>query len=322
MLDFEDMKKVEWELEPALAEETPPELRRQPWLLKYENPLKTRFGAPFFLALPKTPGIYRMKDEHGNVIYVGKAKVLRERLNSYRHARPGEVSRKVIRMIHLIRTIEWEECDSEASALLLENRLLRELAPPFNTVNTRPHTYSFIGLRVIELDNRCVIRLRLTMNCKRQGDLLFGAFKGRSRALRGYSALLRLFWATQSTAERFEYPPPLTRRSPPSLYSVELPKVWISPLREFLKGRSEHLISQLSCSLLENETLPRFYSHYIQEDLEALQSFFNQGPKRNLELRKNHGLRNRLIAQDRIDDLLVLEWERLGRLDTRRASKE
>jgi excinuclease UvrABC nuclease subunit len=108
---------------------------RQEWLLPYENPLAKRFDSAFFRAIPRAPGVYFLRGELDEVLYVGKAKDLRARLRSYRQARPDQVSRKVIRLIRIVRKIEWEECGTEKDALLRENRLLRELKPPFNVVN-------------------------------------------------------------------------------------------------------------------------------------------------------------------------------------------
>src|SRR4051812_25557289 len=107
-------------------------------LLPYQNPLTARVGREFFAALPRTPGVYVMYGLSNHVIYVGKAKNLRARLASYRRARPHQVSRKVIRLIHVIDEIRYETCESEAHALLRENELLRLHRPLFNVVNTRP----------------------------------------------------------------------------------------------------------------------------------------------------------------------------------------
>src|ERR1051326_6436775 len=120
---------------------------QQPWLLAYENPLRQQFGPDFLKQVPERPGVYLMIGEQGRVLYVGKAKSLRARLASYARARPGEVSRKIIRMLGAIREIRIEECPGETEALLRENHLLRTIQPPFNVQNTRPDRYYFVGLK-------------------------------------------------------------------------------------------------------------------------------------------------------------------------------
>lgn len=280
------------------------------WLIPYQNPLPGRQGVEFFRKLPQGPGVYLMVGEAGAILYVGKAKNLRARLSSYKRARPGQVSRKVMRMIHLIREIRIEICDSEKTALLRENQLLREIQPPFNTVNTHPESYYFIGFRSLGQE----VRLRLTTSPKRQGDLLFGAYKGRGSVREGYQALLRLIWASSASEPRFEFPTRLTSYRPIYTYSVKLARELLPHLRRFLSGRSAELLPLLTERLLQNPTIPPFAYRLIQEDLERLQCFFDRCPGRNRELRKNHQIRGRLIAQAQLDDLLVLDLARRGKI--------
>jgi len=68
------------------------------------------------------------------VLYVGKARNLRKRLAAYRVANPERVSRRIIRLLHQTRRIEWDECSSEEAALYREELLICVLAPKFNSV--------------------------------------------------------------------------------------------------------------------------------------------------------------------------------------------
>src|SRR6185437_16312195 len=123
---------------------------KQEWLIRYRNPLLERMGWDFFRSVPKAPGVYRFYGPHAGedevLLYVGKAKNLRDRLASYRRATPDTVSRKVLWMLAHVRRIELETCASERAALLRENRLLRTLRPPYNVLNTSPENYVFIAL--------------------------------------------------------------------------------------------------------------------------------------------------------------------------------
>jgi excinuclease UvrABC nuclease subunit len=296
------------------SEKTTQELRRekiQQWLPPYVNPLEKRLGKEFFKTAPREAGVYLMRDVGGGILYVGKAKNLRARLNSYKRARPDQVSRKVIRLINAIRSIELERCESEKAALLRENQLLRELRPPYNVVNTSPETYYFIGIRQIGRE----VRFRLTTHPKRQGDLMYGAFKGRGSVRRGYTSLLRLIWVAHSTQDRFSFPYRLTCGKPPYLFSVEFPSGWLPQLKRFLNGTDRGLLVSIMNRLLENETIPRFVHHVIQEDIEEAKHFFEAALKRNRLLKKHHSVRGRLIAQEQVDDLLVLERTRLGMVE-------
>jgi hypothetical protein len=277
---------------------------RQEWLIPYENPLAKRLGVELFKSAPKTPGVYTMFGLGGHVLYIGKAKDLRARLNSYKRARPDQVSRKVIRLLNVVEGIRWEVCESEEAALLRENQLLRDMRPPFNVVNTRPDTYYFIGVKLFENE----IRFRLTTNPRKQADLLFGAYKGRGLVRDGYAALLRLVWAAQAPATpRFEFPARLTRYQPPYLYSTTFRPDWFPLLKKFLNGTDDSLLPELTVGLLQNEALPRFVYGMIQDDLETALEFFNVCPARNRRLKKAGGYRSRVIPQEKIDDLIVLD---------------
>jgi excinuclease ABC subunit C len=286
------------------------------WLIPYINPLDQLKGKEFFRLLPQSPGVYLMLDESGAVLYVGKAKNLRSRLSSYRLAHPDSVSRKVIRMLNCVREIRWEICESEKDALLRENHLLRELQPPFNVVNTSPGSYYFIGLRVISPTQ---VRFRLTTEHKSQGDTLYGAFKGRGSVRAGYGALLRLIWNSQNDEPRYLVPARLARSKPVYIHTTLIPEAWVNPLKRLLAGTSDELLAVMTASLLENESIPRFAYRSIQDDLETVREFFEHCPRRNRELRRNHGLRTRLIPQDSIDDLMILELARAGKIDRPRS---
>lgn len=299
----------------------------QSWLLPYENPLKRRFDKDFFKSIPMKPGVYTMLGDLDAILYVGKAKSLRTRLNCYKRAHPDKDSRKTIRMLNLVRKIQWEECESETAALLRENQLLRDLKPPFNVMNTTPESYYFIAVKFIE--ELGLARFRLTTQPKKQGDLIFGTFRARGSVRQGYLSLLRLIWAvswvTQNEARnfvlgaddpllrRFEFPSKLSSYKPPYLYSVEFPEEWTPLLKKYLNGVGDDLLVAITERLLLKDGIPRFYYGIIQEDLEIARRFFETCAQRNRNLRLNHGLKTRIIAQEKIDDLIVLERERVKR---------
>jgi hypothetical protein len=104
----------------------------QLWLFDPPKPLVERFGEEFFAALPTGPGVYFFCGAAEGVLYVGKAVNLRKRLNSYRVANPERMSRRIIRMLHQVRRIEWDECRTEEAARQREELLICVLAPKFN----------------------------------------------------------------------------------------------------------------------------------------------------------------------------------------------
>jgi predicted GIY-YIG superfamily endonuclease len=102
------------------------------------RPLVERLGADFFRQAPQRAGVYLMRDAADTVLYVGKAKNLRQRLRSYRVANPDRMARRHLRLLRAVKRIELRECADEASALASEAELLRSLRPRFNRAGTWP----------------------------------------------------------------------------------------------------------------------------------------------------------------------------------------
>ncbi len=93
--------------------------------------------------LPGTPGVYQFKDANGKLLYVGKAKVLKNRVRQYFQTRPNSSSRLNI-MISKIRDLEIISTDSEIEALILELNLIKELKPKYNVNLKDDKSYPYI----------------------------------------------------------------------------------------------------------------------------------------------------------------------------------
>lgn len=119
-------------------------------LIPDPRPLDQRLGREFFRQAPRRPGVYLMKDARNNVLYVGKAKDLRQRLNNYRVANPDRMPRRHLRMVTEVKRIEFQFCVTESAALEREAKLLRSLKPKFNRAGVWPSKTRFIAWRVRE----------------------------------------------------------------------------------------------------------------------------------------------------------------------------
>lgn len=95
--------------------------------------------------IPKSPGVYIMKDNKDKVLYVGKAKFLRDRVSSYFRA-STEHAPKIALMLKKIYDIEILETDSEVDALILESKLIKDMQPKYNTRQKDNRSYPFIGV--------------------------------------------------------------------------------------------------------------------------------------------------------------------------------
>ncbi|MGE5637282.1 MAG: GIY-YIG nuclease family protein, partial [Chloroflexota bacterium] len=80
--------------------------------------------------IPLDPGVYLFKDEHNEVLYVGKAKNLRFRIRSYFSSINQPINTQ--RLVSRIRNIDWIIVNSEVEALLLENKLVKQHKPKYN----------------------------------------------------------------------------------------------------------------------------------------------------------------------------------------------
>ena len=122
--------------------------------------------------LPQLPGVYIMLDEHGEVIYVGKAKKLKNRVSSYFH---GDHLPKVAAMAEKVRDFNVIVVNSEFEALVLENSLIKRHKPHYNILLKDDKGYPFI-----RVDSESAYpRMRLSSRAEKDGASYFGPFGGR-----------------------------------------------------------------------------------------------------------------------------------------------
>jgi hypothetical protein len=114
------------------------------------RPLVERLGVEFFRQAPQGAGVYLMRDSSEAVLYVGKAKNLRQRLAHYRVANPDRLRRRHLRLLHAVRRIDLEELLDEAAALAREAELLLSLRPPFNRAGTWKGPLRHLAWRVTQ----------------------------------------------------------------------------------------------------------------------------------------------------------------------------
>ncbi|MFJ2315771.1 excinuclease ABC subunit UvrC [Glutamicibacter sp. NPDC087661] len=138
--------------------------------------------------IPTKPGVYRFRDEHGRVIYVGKAKVLRNRLTSY-FANPDRLTPKTRAMVFTAGSVEWTVVGSELEALQLEYSWIKEYNPRFNIVFRDDKTYPYLAVTLNEKYPRALVM----RGDKRKGVKYFGPFYPAKAIRETLDTLLRVF---------------------------------------------------------------------------------------------------------------------------------
>lgn len=119
--------------------------------------------------IPKTPGIYMMKDYKGNVIYVGKSKNLNNRVKNY-FINSNNHSRKIKRMIKNINDITIITTDTELDALILECEKIHEIKPMYNTLMKKYENYKYIKI------DKANLIIDVVNYIKDDGSIYFGPY--------------------------------------------------------------------------------------------------------------------------------------------------
>jgi len=137
--------------------------------------------------LPEAAGVYLMKDEAGTVIYVGKAKSLRDRVPSYFQDRPSEDPKMEV-MKQRIADFDFVEADSEVDALLMEMRLIKDIRPRYNTQLKDDKSYPFLEITMKD----DFPRVHVTRDPVR-GSKLYGPFLDATGLHRAMELLQKIF---------------------------------------------------------------------------------------------------------------------------------
>ncbi|MEZ5823502.1 MAG: excinuclease ABC subunit UvrC [Geminicoccaceae bacterium] len=141
----------------------------------------------YLRTLPSGPGVYRMLDGKGQLLYVGKAKSLKKRVASY--TKPQALTTRLQRMVALTRSMEFVTTTSEVEALLLESNMIKRHRPSFNIVLRDDKSFPYIALR-LDHDFPMIAKHR---GAKRPSTEYFGPFASATAVNDTLNALLRAF---------------------------------------------------------------------------------------------------------------------------------
>ena len=159
--------------------------------------------------LPSRPGVYRMQDARGDVLYVGKARTLRNRVTSYTQV--ARLPKRLQRMVSQTRAMQIVTTNTEAEALLLEAQLIKRYRPPYNVLLRDDKSFPFILLR----EDHEFPRVQKHRGARRAKGQYYGPFASAGSVTRTLNALQKLFLLRSCSDSFFE-----TRSRPCLLYQI------------------------------------------------------------------------------------------------------
>ena len=206
------------------------------------------FDAQSVLAvMSQRPGVYRMLDAEGEVLYVGKARNLKKRVSNY--FRASGLDTKTMALVSHIAAIDVTVTNSETEALLLEQNLIKKLKPPYNIQLRDDKTYPYIMLT----HKDAYPRLAFYRGSRRRDATFFGPYPSASAVRESLSLLQKVFRVRQCEDSYFrnrsrpclQYQigrctAPCVGYISPSYYSMDVQDASL-----FLQGRSDTLIQSL-----------------------------------------------------------------------------
>ncbi|MBO9422251.1 excinuclease ABC subunit UvrC [Labrenzia sp. R4_2] len=201
--------------------------------------------------LPNGPGVYRMLDENGEVLYVGKARSLKKRVTSY--TRLQGQSNRIMRMILATAAMEFVVTNTEPEALLLEANLIKRFRPRFNVLLRDDKSFPYI-LVTGDHESAAIVKHRGAR--KRKGDY-FGPFASAGAVDRTINALQKAFLIRTCSDSYYE-----NRTRPCLQYQIKrcagpctgeiAPEDYaslVSEAKAFLSGRSQLIKEQLAAQM-------------------------------------------------------------------------
>jgi excinuclease ABC subunit C len=243
------------ELPEAEAEQAEPELVWNSETSRGEAAGKSGLDAirAFVRHLPNAPGVYRMMNAAGDVLYVGKARSLKKRVMNYAQGRGH--SNRIARMVRETATMEFVVTRSEVEALLLEANLIKRLRPRFNVLLRDDKSFPYI---LLTGDHPAPGIFKHRGARSRKGDY-FGPFASAGAVARTINALQRAFLLRTCTDSVFE-----SRTRPCLLYQIkrcsgpctgEISENdyarLVQEARDFLSGRSSKVKAEIAAAMQE-----------------------------------------------------------------------
>lgn len=260
-----------------------------------------KFGADFLAGVPAKPGVYRLYDASGALLYIGKAVNLRRRLGQYRTAGRKKKERKRRSLVKAAARLTWEVCESPLAAALTEIRLIQALYPRRNVASAFPFLYPFVG---IHADGRETYFCLTTSPAAFPAFAFHGAFRSREITGEAFFSLMRLLRFVGHPVPRHR-----CRRLGSAAHSYvigfrRLPAGALDRWARLLEGSSREALEALALDLLNNAGACARRAE-VQEDLQAIATFFETEASALAHARAITGYPGYPVAQHDRDLLFV-----------------
>lgn len=206
--------------------------------------------------LPESPGVYIMRDKTDDIIYVGKAKILKNRVRQY-FQNSANHSLKVKQMVSNIDHFEYIVTGSEVEALILENNLIKKHNPKYNILLKDDKTYPYIKVTTNEMFPRVFVTRKLL----KDKNKYFGPFTNSS-AVKENIALIDKIWQVRRCSKVF--PRDIGKGRPCLNYHIgqckgvctgnvseEEYNKMIEGILDFLGGKTENVVKSLTAKMLK-----------------------------------------------------------------------
>ena len=262
-----------------------------------------KFGSALVKSLPTGPGIYLFRDAERGVLYVGKAKNIKRRLQNYRNASRRRVHRKMRTLVREASSLEVRAQASEREALLEENALIRELKPPYNVDGVFAFLYPAVGID--RRDGHTLLCFSTKPEAYAQLDLRwFGAFRSRPRAKEAFDALVELLALIGHLSRRSQLPTHKSVRGSRLVGLRQLSPALADDVAQFLAGEDRALLPALSTALLAKPRARRDAAR-VEECLRLLDGFYEADTRKLRLAMERLGRTDTYVPQDERDSLFI-----------------
>ncbi|MCJ9429461.1 excinuclease ABC subunit UvrC [Kordiimonas sp. A6E486] len=202
---------------------------------------------------PSAPGVYRMLNEHGDVLYVGKAKSIRKRIVAYTQA--NRLTIRLKRMVAATRSMVFVTTRTEAEALLLEASLIKRFKPPFNVLLKDDKSFPYILLR----EDHTWAQITKHRGARRHKGQYYGPFASAAAVTRTLNTLQKVFQLRSCTDAVLESRTracllhQIKRCSAPCVNKISKADYddMVAEARAFLEGRTSSIQKKFAAAMQE-----------------------------------------------------------------------